>query len=303
MPERAGIDFLDEILQFRFIAHDLKLDPSVGKIAHPSNHVEALGDLFGGITKAHSLDAPGEEVLACDHTPVYIETRGACQSKAHFLSHAGSSQEPLAREGECGLVSGVKEPSPIRSICVFCGAASGSDPAFAEAARSVGIALAERGIRLITGGGSFGLMGVVANACLDAGGEMVGVITRYLEGRELAHPRAQRMEVVETMAQRKELMAELSDAFITLPGGIGTLDELFEMLTWSRLAVHDKPSALLNVAGFYDELIHFTQRTQVEGGFISASDAANLLVTTEIPELFELLEAASGRGVSSLYLT
>lgn len=213
------------------------------------------------------------------------------------------SQEPLAKEGGSGLVSGVKEPSPIRSICVFCGAASGSDPAFAAAARDVGSALAERGIRLVTGGGSFGLMGVVADACLDAGGEMVGVITHYLEGRELAHPRAQRMEVVETMAQRKEFMADLSDAFITLPGGIGTLDELFEMLTWNRLAVHDKPSALLNVNGFYDELIHFTQRTQVEGGFISASDAANLLVTTEIPELFVLLDAAAGRGISSLYLS
>ncbi|NRB75510.1 MAG: TIGR00730 family Rossman fold protein [Verrucomicrobiales bacterium] len=191
--------------------------------------------------------------------------------------------------------------SQLRSICVFCGAHSGTNPAFEQAARAVGKYFAENGIRLITGGGSFGLMGAVADGCLDAGGEMVGVITTYLEKRELAHPKATRMDVVETMLERKTRMAELSDAFVSLPGGIGTLDELFEMLTWSRLQEHDKPSGLLNVDGFYDELISFCCKTQVEAGFITAEDAANLIHSDNLPDLLEKLAEAAQDGPSSLY--
>ena len=191
--------------------------------------------------------------------------------------------------------------SQLRSICVFCGAHSGPNPAFEQAARAVGKYFAENGIRLITGGGSFGLMGAVADGCLDAGGEMVGVITTYLEKRELAHPKATRMDVVETMLERKTRMAELSDAFVSLPGGIGTLDELFEMLTWSRLQEHDKPSGLLNVDGFYDELISFCCKTQVEAGFITAEDAANLIHSDNLPDLLEKLAEAAQDGPSSLY--
>ena len=191
--------------------------------------------------------------------------------------------------------------SQLRSICVFCGAHSGTNPAFEQAARAVGKYFAENGIRLITGGGSFGLKGAVADGCLDAGGEMVGVITTYLEKRELAHPKATRMDVVETMLERKTRMAELSDAFVSLPGGIGTLDELFEMLTWSRLQEHDKPSGLLNVDGFYDELISFCCKTQVEAGFITAEDAANLIHSDNLPDLLEKLAEAAQDGPSSLY--
>ncbi|MDF1656427.1 MAG: TIGR00730 family Rossman fold protein [Verrucomicrobiales bacterium] len=193
--------------------------------------------------------------------------------------------------------------APFQSLCVFCGANSGTNPAFDRVARELGHYLAENEIRLVTGGGSLGLMGAVADGCIEAGGEMVGVITHYLEERELAHPLAHRMEVVDTMLARKKRMADLSDGFISLPGGIGTLDEMFEMLTWSRLQEHDKPSGLLNVDGFYDELISFCTKTQVEAGFITAVDAANLVCSNDIPDLIEKLASAAASGPSSLYRT
>ncbi len=187
------------------------------------------------------------------------------------------------------------------SLCVFCGSRSGTNPAFIESARATGLALAEQGIRLVYGGGSVGMMGAVADACLAAGGEVIGVIPEFLMDLELGHRGVTRLEVVPTMLERKLRMAELSDAFVTLPGGIGTLDELFEMLTWVRLAVHKKPSGLLNVDGFYDELIAFCGKTQVDGGFISARDAANLVVDDSISALLEKLEEAALRGPSSFY--
>lgn len=192
-------------------------------------------------------------------------------------------------------------PSDFKSICVFCGAQTSPNPAFEASARSVGHYLAENGITLVYGGGSVGMMGAVADGCLEAGGDVIGVITTYLRDRELAHPRVDRMECVETMLDRKLMMADLSEAFVSLPGGIGTLDELFEMLTWSRLSVHDKPSGLLNVDGFYDELVHFCTQTQVEAGFISAADAANLIVDESFPVLIEKLAVAAQSGPSSLY--
>jgi uncharacterized protein (TIGR00730 family) len=170
-----------------------------------------------------------------------------------------------------------------------------------ESARMTGRLLAERGIRVVYGGGSLGMMGAVADGCLEAGGEVVGVITDYLMERELGHPRITTLESVPTMAERKQRMADLSDGFLSLPGGIGTLDELFEMLTWVRLSIHMKPNGLLNVAGFYDELISFCGKTQVEGGFISAGDAANLVVSDSLPELLEKMEDSARRGPTSQY--
>jgi uncharacterized protein (TIGR00730 family) len=190
----------------------------------------------------------------------------------------------------------------LRSLCVFCGSRSGSNPAFVAAARETGRLLGERGIRLVYGGGSLGMMGAVADGCLEAGGEVIGIIPDFLMNLELGHRGVTRLEIVPDMLERKERMAELSDAFLTLPGGIGTLDELFEMLTWVRLAVHAKPNALLNVDGFYDELISFCHRTQVEGGFISEANAKNLIVSTSIPELLDLLAEAAVAGPSP-YLT
>lgn len=191
--------------------------------------------------------------------------------------------------------------SPLKSLCVFCGAQSSTNPTFEASAREVGRHLADHRIKLVYGGGSVGMMGAVADACLEAGGEVIGVITTYLDSRELGHPGITEMRVVETMLERKQVMADLSDGFISLPGGIGTLDELFEMLTWSRLSVHDKPSGILNVDGFYDELISFTQKTQVEAGFISADDAANFIHSMMLPDLLEQLESAIEQGPSSLY--
>ncbi len=187
---------------------------------------------------------------------------------------------------------------PLRSLCVFCGSRGGSHPAFEEAAREMGRHLGERGIRLVYGGGSLGLMGALADACLEAGGEVVGVIPDFLMSLELGHRGVTQLEIVPDMLARKQRMAELSDGFLTLPGGIGTLDELFEMLTWTRLDLHRKPSGLLNVAGYYDELIAFCHRTQVEGGFISAENAANLIVSDSAAGIVERLEEAAAAGPS-----
>jgi len=175
----------------------------------------------------------------------------------------------------------------FQSICVFCGSQSGTNPAFADVARLVGKTLAKHSIRIVYGGGSVGLMGIVADSCLDAGGEVIGVITHSLMEAEVGHTGVTRLEQVETMLERKARMAELSDGFISLPGGIGTMDELFEMLTWTRLGIHQKPNGLLNVDGFYDELISFVLKTQVEGGFISGDGANNLLVSDKLDDLLE----------------
>ncbi|MEM7697153.1 MAG: TIGR00730 family Rossman fold protein [Verrucomicrobiota bacterium] len=191
--------------------------------------------------------------------------------------------------------------SPFQSIGVFCGAHSGSNPNFELAARETGSVLAERGITTVYGGGSVGLMGAVADGALSKDGHVIGVITTFLESRELGHTKIAELEVVETMLERKQRMADLSDAFIVLPGGIGTLDELFEMLVWSRLFVHDKPIGLLNVDGFYDELIAFTHTTQVEADFIKSEEAANLLYSDDLGDLLSQLESAASKTPSSPY--
>ncbi|MBI4912640.1 MAG: TIGR00730 family Rossman fold protein [Acidobacteria bacterium] len=140
-------------------------------------------------------------------------------------------------------------------ICVFCGSSSGSDPRFSEAAEAFGRLLARRGLGLVYGGGRVGLMGTLAQAALDQGGEVLGVIPRFMESREVAHPGLTHLEWVDSMHARKARMGTLADAFVALPGGWGTLDELFEVLTWAQLGLHAKPVALLNLAGFWDPLL------------------------------------------------
>jgi uncharacterized protein (TIGR00730 family) len=142
-------------------------------------------------------------------------------------------------------------------VCVFCGSSAGKNPAFAEAAHALGTALAARRIGIVFGGGKVGLMGIVADAALAAGGEVIGVIPHGLVSRELAHPHVTRLHVVDSMHQRKALMAELADGFIALPGGFGTLEEFCEVVTWTQLGVHAKACGLLNVAGYYDGLLAF----------------------------------------------
>ena len=144
-------------------------------------------------------------------------------------------------------------------LCVFCGSSTGLDPAFASAARTLATELAARGIDVVYGGGNVGLMGIVADAALAAGGRVIGVIPHALVTRELAHQGLSEIHVVDSMHERKALMSSLSDGFIALPGGFGTLEEFCEAVTWTQLGVHAKPCGLLNVAGFYDGLLSFLE--------------------------------------------
>lgn len=153
----------------------------------------------------------------------------------------------------------------MKSIAVYCGASHGASPQYTHAARALGEELARRGIALVYGGGNVGLMGEIADAVLRQGGEVTGVIPKALMDREVGHMGLTRQHVVTTMHERKQLMADLADGFIAMPGGIGTLEELFEMLTWNQLAIHDKPIGILNAGGFYDRLMAFMQHLQGEG--------------------------------------
>jgi uncharacterized protein (TIGR00730 family) len=173
-------------------------------------------------------------------------------------------------------------------ICVFCGSASGRSPAYTAAARAMGQALARRRIGLVNGGGQVGLMGATANGALDAGGEAIGVIPQALMDRELGHKGMTELRVVEDMHQRKALMAELSDAFVALPGGIGTLEELFEAWTWAGLGIHAKPVALLDVDGYWDPLIGMVDR-MAEEGFLPGNLRRSLLVAREPDALIDAI--------------
>lgn len=152
----------------------------------------------------------------------------------------------------------------MRSICVYCGSNPGSNPLYADRAAALGTRLAQQGTALVYGGGNVGLMGVVADAALAAGGEVVGVIPEQLVGWEVAHTGVTRLEVVANMHERKARMFDLSDGFVALPGGFGTLDEMFEMLTWRQLGIGDKPCAFLDVAGFFEPLVAMMDRMVAE---------------------------------------
>ena len=173
------------------------------------------------------------------------------------------------------------EPTPVASLCLFCGANVGARPAYAEAARALGRLLARDGLTLVYGGGSVGLMNVAANAALEAGGRVVGVITEALKAREVGPKGLTEMHVVATMHQRKALMAQRSDAFVVLPGGYGTLDELCEMLTWNQLGIHAKPVVIVNVEGFFDGLLAQLDRAQADG-VLKAEHRAMLVVVTGV---------------------
>ncbi len=169
-----------------------------------------------------------------------------------------------------------------RAVCVYCGSKPGASPQFAQAAAALGAAIARDGLTLVYGGASVGLMGIVADAALVAGGRVVGVIPRMLMRREIAHAGLAELVVTETMHERKARMAELSDAFIALPGSIGTLDELFEMWTWAQLGLHAKPCVLVNTAGYYDGLVAFLDRAGREG-FLRAEVRALLQILPALP--------------------
>jgi len=154
---------------------------------------------------------------------------------------------------------------PLRTICVFCGSSAGVRPEYAAAAEATGRLLAERGIGVVFGGGSVGMMGAVADATLEAGGDIVGVIPHALAAREVDHPGLTVLHKVGTMHERKALMAELSDGFVALPGGLGTLEELMEVWTWVQLGIHRSPIGILNVAGYFDGLLAFIDHAVAEG--------------------------------------
>ncbi len=176
----------------------------------------------------------------------------------------------------------------MRSICVFCGSSSGAQSVYADAAREMGRTLAERRLRLVYGGGHVGLMGVLADAAMAAGGDVIGVITEGLQLREVGHRGLADLRVVPSMHERKALMASLSDAFVALPGGAGTLDELFEAWTWTQLGIHRKPIGVLNTAGYYDPLLTFLSRAVAER-FIRADDLASVVVEPEPAPLLDRL--------------
>jgi uncharacterized protein (TIGR00730 family) len=177
---------------------------------------------------------------------------------------------------------------PIRTLCVFCGSSVGNRPEYAVAAVEVGRLLAQRGIRLVYGAGNVGLMGILADAALAAGGEVIGVIPQMLVDRELAHRGLTDLRIVGTMHERKALMAELSDAFLALPGGLGTFEELCEALTWSQLGIHAKPCGALNVGGYFDHLGALLDPA-VQEGFRERSQSPPLAISNNATQLLDRL--------------
>ena len=179
----------------------------------------------------------------------------------------------------------------LNSVCVFCASSIGAKPIYAESARRFGDALAARGITLLFGGGCVGLMGVIADAAIGAGGRAIGVIPRALVDREIAHRGLTRLHVVETMHERKQLMADLADAFVLLPGGFGSWDEFCEVVTWAQLGIHRKPLGVLNVAGYYDPMLAMADRAVAEG-FVSAVQRDRLVVDDDENRLLDRLAFA-----------
>jgi uncharacterized protein (TIGR00730 family) len=180
-----------------------------------------------------------------------------------------------------------------RSVCVFCGSAPGARPSYSRAAEEMGRALAQRGITLVYGGGRLGLMGIVADAVLQAGGRVVGVIPRMLIERECSHPGLTTQNVVTTMHERKTLMAELSDAFVGLPGGMGTFDELVEITTWAQLGLHAKPVVLANIENYFDPLYAMLDNA-VQERFVTPESRARWRNAESIERVMQIL---SGEGI------
>jgi uncharacterized protein (TIGR00730 family) len=176
----------------------------------------------------------------------------------------------------------------LKRVCVFCGSATGLDPRHREAAAAVGRLLANRKIGLVYGGGAVGLMGVMADAALEEGGDVIGIIPHGLAVREVAHQGVTDLRVVPTMHARKAMMNELSDAFLALPGGYGTLEELFEVVTWAQLGIHHKPIGLLNVAGYFDPLVAFLDQATA-AAFIRSEARRLLIVGAESAGLLDAL--------------
>lgn len=178
----------------------------------------------------------------------------------------------------------------MKSICVFCGSNVGSEPAYTEQAIALGNLLADKKISLIYGAGNVGLMGVIADACLDKGGEVVGVIPNFLMAKEVGHTGLTELILTETMHERKQIMADRSEGFIAMPGGMGTMDELCEILTWAQLGLHSHPIGLLNVDGYYDSLLTFFDE-MVEKKFLHQKNRDMVMSHSDPGELLKLMAA------------
>jgi uncharacterized protein (TIGR00730 family) len=178
----------------------------------------------------------------------------------------------------------------VKRLAVYCGSATPQDPAYLDCARAVGKGLAERGIGVVYGGGRLGLMGAVADAALASGGEVIGVIPEALVGSEVAHRGCTELHVVSGMHQRKQMFTDLSDGFVTIPGGTGTMDELWEAISWAQLGYHNKPVGVLNAAGFYDHLLAFN-RHMIDVGFIREQHAGIMIVRDELDTLLDAMAA------------
>jgi uncharacterized protein (TIGR00730 family) len=183
----------------------------------------------------------------------------------------------------------------MRSVCVFCGSNPGRRPEYLASAAGLGRELANRGIRVVYGGAQVGTMGALADAVLDAGGEITGVIPEHLVSAEIAHPRLRDLRVVGSMHERKALMAELSDAFIALPGGLGTLEEFAEIVTWAQLGLHSKPTGLLNLQGYYDDLLRFLDHASAER-FLRPDHREMIIARPAAASLLAELQRAAARA-------
>jgi len=178
----------------------------------------------------------------------------------------------------------------ISSLCVYCGSSTGVSPVYAAAAERLGAALARRGVRLVYGGGRVGLMGIMADAVLKGGGTVTGIIPGHLQNREVGHDALSELVVVETMHERKARMSEMADAFAVLPGGLGTLDETFEIVTWRQLRLHDKPVVIVDIDGYWGPLQAMVA-SMVERGFVRKEHAALFTVVRDVDALFDALQA------------
>lgn len=186
----------------------------------------------------------------------------------------------------------------LQRVCVFCGSKHGRQTGYTMAARKTGRVLAEQGMGLVYGGGDVGLMGEVADAALEAGGEVTGIIPSFMVGQEVAHHGLTDLEVVDSMHERKARMAELADGFVALPGGWGTLEELFEVVTWAQLGLHAKPVGLLDVGGFFDDLLQFLDRAVAEG-FVTEAHRGLLTADDDIERLLDAMARSSTRGATT----
>lgn len=191
----------------------------------------------------------------------------------------------------------------ISSLCVYCGSSAGESPIYAAAAERLGSELAARGIRLVYGGGRVGLMGILADAVLTGGGAVTGIIPGHLQEQEVGHNALSELIIVETMHERKAKMSELADAFAVLPGGLGTLDETFEIVTWRQLRLHDKPVVIIDVDGYWGPLQQMVA-AMAEGGFVRKEHAALFTVVPGVEEAFDALDTAPAPrfGVDSKHL-